>query len=111
MTVTITQVKNSHGDLELHVGGCKDIDKHARRMAGNADRPSHYSGETLVEALVAADTDMAAWFVEEPYTQSSRDNGCWTVLTNGWAPCFRSLLRTAGVQFDEETGRPSVQGE
>ena len=78
----VTILTNERGDFELHLGGCGDIAKSSRRYP---DRVETFEGADLVAALVAVDTDAASWFGEEPYTQSARDNGCWSV-TNGIDP-------------------------
>jgi hypothetical protein len=103
--VGITVMKNQRGDFEAHLTGCAHIDMKARRSGG--EKPSKYTGATLVAAIVAADTDMADWFCEVPYTESSRQNGCWRI-TNGihHAPCFTKAVKAAGVTFEAHTGRP-----
>lgn len=103
--VTITLIRTHKGNgQELHVGGCADIKKsHDFYQYG---KPVDYSGETLLEAIKSADQDMAWWFGEEAYTQSSRDNGCWTTLTSDHAPCYRALVKAAKITFDPETGEP-----
>lgn len=100
---------------EVHVAGCRDL-KNVR----DPHRPGHYrnvnatlnaKGETLADAIIAADTEMAEWFGEEPYTEKSRAAGCWSV-TNGytWAPCFTKAVKAEGIIFDED-GRPSKGSE
>lgn len=93
--------------MELHRSGCADVKRSLRRgrtsQNEEAARVATFAGHTLVDAIIAADTEMAGYFCEEPYTQDSRNNGCWTVLKCHRAPC----LSFAGVTFDPETGRPS----
>lgn len=106
--VQITLVRNEHGDDEVHMTGCADIARKTRSTVATGRTPQIYSGETLVEAIVAADTDMAGWFCELPYTDSARENGCWTTTTQKWAPCFAAAVKAAKVDFDPKTQRPFV---
>jgi hypothetical protein len=106
--VEITLVRNEHGDDEMHVTGCADIARKARTTISTGRIPQVYAGETLVDAIVAADTDMADWFCEAPYTESARENGCWMTTSQKWAPCFKAAVKAAGVEFDPTTFRPFV---
>lgn len=102
----VTILTNQHGDFELHMGGCGDIPKASRRYP---ERVQTFEGIDLVAALVALDEDAADWFCEEPYTQASRDAGCWST-TNGFthAPCLVKARAAAKIAFDSN-GRPFVQ--
>lgn len=106
MTYEITLVRNERGDDEMHLAGCADVAKTHKRSRDGYKQT--YKGETLVDAIVEADTDMADWFCETPYSEGARDNGCWTTKTQKWAPCFASMVKALKVQFDATTGRPFV---
>ena len=94
--------------MELHVAGCADIERSVRRhrttRGENVESRTTYRGSDIVRTIVKADTDMAGAFCEDPYTESSRENGCWSFETCHIAPCVKPLLR--GVTFDKVTGKP-----
>jgi len=109
-TATISMVRTDTGDDEMHVTGCQDI---ARKTHGYGYRKtSEFTGtgetahDALVAAIVAADTEMAGWFCEEPYTQSAAENGCWTTTAQKWAPCFKAQVKGAHIAF-ATNGQPS----
>lgn len=87
----LTLIRNRRGDFETHVAGCSEI----KRNADNDFHSPTYSGEDLAGAIRSADADMAAWFCEEPYTESAAENGCWTVSQTKIAPCLAKALRAA----------------
>lgn len=99
-------------DMIAHLGGCADITRRGKfnRSVNPGERAhaNEYTGATLVDAINEANEDMASWFGEEAYTQSSRDNGCWTVGTCEVEPCLVKAFKDAGIEFDEN-GRPSVK--
>lgn len=105
--VSITLIRDRKGDQVMHMTGCGDI-KRSHRSSHPDEAPTIYEGATLAEAIRIADTDMAGWFCEKPYTKSSRNNGCWTTSTSEHAPCFEKALKTEGVRFDDGTGEPLV---
>lgn len=111
MTTTITLVRNEMGDDEMHIGGCGDIARKSSRHAARAGEKheTNYTADTLLEAIVVADQDMAAWFCEEAYSESSRENGCWSTTLVKWGPCFAKAVKAAKITFENTTGRP-VQG-
>ena len=94
--------------MEIHEGECGDVARIRRtrltKRGEYVERITHFRHETVVGVLVKADTDMADAFGEEPYTQSSRDNGCWSLRTCHLAPCMKAVLK--GVTFDKVTGEP-----
>lgn len=104
MTTSLTLLTNERGDYELHVTGCGDIKRASRRYP---ERNATYEGDDLLAALIEVDTDAANWFCEAPYTQESRDGGCWAVR-NGIdpSPCVTKLIAVAGITFENGTGRP-----
>jgi len=81
--------------MEVHKAGCADIARTLRngytKTFGQAEDSTTYSGETLDEAILAANKDLAAWFGEEYGTPEAEAAGCWTVAACHQAPCFRSL--------------------
>jgi hypothetical protein len=101
---TITLLTNERGDFEAHVGGCSDIRKASRRYP---DRVTHCGGTDLVAAIIDLDTEAAAWFGCEPYTEKAREDGCWAIV-NGIesSPCLVKAIKAAGITFDSD-GRPS----
>jgi len=101
--ISLTLVNDGHGNEAIHLTGCSDIAK-ALRVVGSSKHEA--TGANVAEALRSLDTYMAGWFGEQPYTQSSRDNGCWTVETVEIKPCAAKMIKAAGVTFDAETGRP-----
>lgn len=104
MTYSVTAI---YPAMELHAAGCADIKrtlaKHWSRNGSQADHTEDFSGETMLEVLEKIDVEWADMFGEEAYTQSSRDNGCWQVVTADQAPCFSAML--VGLKSDPETGR------
>lgn len=105
MAVAITLIRDRKGDQVMHVAGCGDI-KRAHRSSHPDEAPVVYLEDSLIAAIRAADADMAGWFGEEPYTQKSRDAGCWTTLASEHAPCFVKALKADGISFDEVIGEP-----
>jgi len=103
----ITILKNSKGDFETHLTGCADI-KRSHYGSYVGEKPSTYgigrteSGTSLLAAIKDADAAMAAWFGEEAYTESSRENGCWTVRHSHFAPCFVKAVRVAKISWTDE---------
>lgn len=103
MTATaITLVKNRKGDFVIHTAGCSDINRKDNR------EPVVYTGADLQDAITTADTDMASWFCEEPYTEDAVENGCWTVSGCSHAPCFQTAVKSAGITFDAHSSKPSA---
>jgi hypothetical protein len=94
--------------MEVHMTGCADIARSIKqgrtKHNDQAELENKFTGETMVEAIIAADEDMAEMFGEEAYTQSSRDNGCWQFVTCQVAPC----VKITGIAFDQD-GRPSAK--
>jgi hypothetical protein len=97
--------------MEAHVTGCGDIAKTVAKRYSKATKtigemsPNVYEGETIVEAIITCDTDLAGWFgQDEPYNPNAAEQA-WTFTTCHQAPCVRELLK--GVKFDQN-GRPSV---
>lgn len=105
MTTSITRIVDKHGDFVLHVGGCADI-KRAHSSRSQGDAPETYSAPTWVQAIRAADEDMAAWFGQEAY-QANPPEQPWTVAGIAHAPCLRPVLRAAGIRFNPQTDEPS----
>ena|ERR1035437_10034347 len=105
MTVSITVKTSGNGDYEGHVSGCS----HLNRTSGSDwDRRLHVfaAAETVLDAIIAADTDMARWFCCTPYTEKSRDDGCWAFNSGVVAaPCLKKLMTAAKIKFDAD-GRP-----
>ena len=103
---SLTLIKNSKGDFGLHVTGCSDIARSATPTY-RGEKPPVYEGADLLAALVAVDTDAAGWFCELPYTDSSREQGCWAVAHGiPPAPCLTKLIKAGGIGFEAVTGRP-----
>ena len=88
--------------MELHRAGCADVARtlktHRTKSNEQADASEDFSAATAAELVVAIDTEWAGMFGEKPYTQSARDNGCWTVATGKQAPCFAAMLK--GLVYD-----------
>lgn len=108
MTTKITLAKTRRGDLQLHVTGCGDLGHRSKYFLEYGEEMPVFEGADLAAAITEADTDMAAWFGELPYTESSRENGCWS-STNGveHAPCLKAAIKSAGLVFEAD-GRPRV---
>ncbi len=97
--------------MEIHRTGCADVARSLRQrrtMRGDtAEGKQTFEGETVLEAVLALDVDLADMFCEEPYTPSADENGCWTTPACSWAPCIKAELGT--LVFDPETNRPRVR--
>lgn len=110
MAVAIEVInKNEKGDPEFHLAGCADVQKQAKRIGDvHVDR---YEGETIIDALVALDTDWASNFgVDDPYSEDAYQNGCWTWGNMKQAPCLNALMKAVQVNMDEFGGhsRPFI---
>ena len=93
--VAITLAKTHRGDFVMHRAGCADLAKHL------VSPEATYTGETLLAAIIAADTDMADWFCTEPYeSPETRPEHCWATAVVGWAPCFADMVKAEGITFD-----------
>jgi hypothetical protein len=103
MTTSITIISPA---MEVHVTGCADIAKTVAKRYSKATKTvgemtaNEYEGDTIVQAILAADEDLADWFCEEPYQANAT---AWTVRTSHPAPCFLKTLK--GVSFGDD-GRP-----
>lgn len=104
MSTSITIARNEHGDDEAHLSGCQHLTRRAWRAS---QRWQTFRGETLQDAIRAADDDMAANFGQAVYDPDPSDQP-WTVAIM-LAPCLRKAARAAGLRFDPETGEPRVQ--
>lgn len=97
MTVSITRIVDIRGDFQMHLGGCRDIKRsHSYDAMGNT--PQTYTGATLLDAIVAADTDMADWFGQKAYDPAPGESP-WHVAGVDWAPCFTEAVKAAGIEF------------
>jgi hypothetical protein len=110
MAVKITVInKNENGDPEFHKAGCADIAKQQKRL-GDVFVET-FEGETIIDALVALDTEWASAFgVKDPYSESAYENGCWTWGNMHQAPCMNTLMKAVQVNMDEFGGhsRPYI---
>lgn len=93
--------------MDVHLDGCADIArslKSGRSGHQDAEHAETFSGETLLEAVLAADADWADAFGEDdPYAEHSTS---WAVLKNMHVePCLGKALRAEGIESDE-AGRP-----
>src|SRR5262245_49132351 len=82
--------------MEAHVTGCDHIAKAIRKYTfDGGERLDRYEGETVADAVVAADTGMAAWFGHEadPYSEAAHFDGCWKVATCKVAPCLAKAMK------------------
>lgn len=103
MTVAIEVVKDQRGDFQVHVAGCADVAKQVKANPDNDGKPDHYEGETIVEALVALDTESASWFgVDDPYSEQAYEQGCWSHQNMNIAPCLRSQMRHVTYETTDE---------
>lgn len=101
---SLTIMRNARGDDEAHLTGCQ----HTARLRRYQDPyaagwgGSTFRGETLPEAIRAADEDMAAAFGQKVYEPDPSDQP-WTVSVMA-APCLRASLTRNGLRFDPDTG-------
>ena len=93
--------------MEAHVTGCAHSAK-VQRSTWGSERLDTYTGETIADAIVAADTAMGGWFGhrEDPYSAAAGFDGCWKVATCKIAPCLKRAMR--GLVYDG-TAAPSVR--
>lgn len=89
--------------MEAHLTGCADIEKALRRH--EFDQATIYAGDEVIAVTLAADTTLAGYFGQQPYTDEAVEQGCWTLATCKRFPCLRRML--AGYQYDER-GRWSI---
>lgn len=83
--------------MEAHLTGCADIEKALRRH--EFDQATAYAGDDVIAATIAADTALAGYFGEKPYTDYALTNGCWTVAACSRKPCLERMF--AGYQHDK----------
>lgn len=100
MSVGITVARNRRGDDEIHKAGCAHLARPQFRAIMT------YIGEDVLDAILAADTDMADAFGQKVYEPVEHDPP-WTVAIMHHAPCFKALL-PRGVRFNEWNGRPEL---
>lgn len=87
--------------MEVHQYGCADVKRTMKQGRSRATRSeaanvTTYEGETIIAAIVAADTDLADWFGQEAYVPSGDQP--WTVATCHIAPCAKALM--TGLVYD-----------
>jgi hypothetical protein len=110
-TTAVTLVREHRGDFKVHMAGCRDIAKSHDRTQGPGGEPPTFDGATLLDAIVAMDTDAASWFCREPYDGLDDESGesCWSTHHGfEWAPCFADRVKAEGIVFDPATHKPWV---
>ena len=103
MSVAITRAKDTHGDMVFHMATCRDLDN--PRHTDQGEPAERYEAETLLDAILAADIDMADWFGQEPYEDSGEMT--WNVSRCSLAPCIQSQITKAKIKFGHQ-GQPSI---
>lgn len=102
---SITFVRDQRGDDEVHITGCADLKRGSKFQPGIGW--GTFKGETLLDAIVAADTDMAEAFGEEPYSDpATQGSQPWSTEIIRHAPCFVKELAAEGITFSGPFGRP-----
>lgn len=96
--------------MEAHIHGCADVARKLQRHRASDENVQTYSGADLVAVVIDIDTDWADAFGEEPYTQSARDNGCWTMANMKLAPCITNLPEWKRLDYDG-TSAPTARKE
>lgn len=98
--------------MDIHAHGCADV---ARTLKRGRSRTAHtdvdgvqtFEGETIIEAIVAADTDMAALFGQDVYEADPAETP-WTVANCQVLPCAAKLMK--GLIYDGKSA-PRLTGE
>ena len=103
MTTAITVARNVRGDDEVHRAGCAHLKQ--RRLIQRVLYT--ITADTLLDAIIEADEDMAANFGEEAYSDpATQDSQPWSIELLSHAPCFRDMLQAAHIKFSGPFGRP-----
>ncbi|MCU0505707.1 MAG: hypothetical protein MUE82_08040 [Chloroflexi bacterium] len=108
-TTSITLIRDRRGDFQMHLTGCSDI-RRSHDYAYESTGPAVYAGESLLDAIVVADTDMASWFCRQPYDGRDEEIGehCWSTEGVDWAPCFADAVKAAGIKVGRGV-RPTIE--
>lgn len=85
-------------DMTAHLGGCADIKREVQR-AGRDYARAHttHEAETLLQAILDTDEDLADAFGETAYQAGSTH---WGVFNMDVKPCLADALRAAGITFE-----------
>lgn len=102
MAIKITVISPA---MEAHMTGCADIAKVLRRRGFNDETANEYEGETLLDAILDADQDLADWFCETPYQAGATH---WAIASCDIKPCLGAAIAKAKIGFTH--GDP-VDGE
>ena len=89
ITTGVDKANIYNTDVEAHTSDCGDVKKLGSIQV--------FPGADAEAAVIAVDTDAASWFCEEPYTESARENGVWSLAAFEIKPCLRKSLKAAGV--------------